>query len=198
MAKRTCTIEGCDRPHMARGWCGAHWKRWKNHGDPLHGAPTIRHWRSPELLRFWEKVDKRGPLECWPWLGRTDEKGYGLFTTALDQERRAHRFAYQTATGIDPGNLLVCHHCDNPPCVNPAHLFLGTNQDNMADMVAKGRQARMQGEQHPNRVLTSEQVLEIRRLRSQGWKVVQLATRFSTAPTNISSICTGKTWSHLS
>jgi hypothetical protein len=84
---------------------------------------------------FWSHV-RRGPAEsCWEWQGRIYGDGYGRFLGYL----ATHRLAYYFTTGVDPEELLVCHHCDNPPCCNPDHLFLGTHADNMRDMVQKGR-----------------------------------------------------------
>lgn len=86
---------------------------------------------------LWGRVDKSGgPEACWPWTGAR-HKGYGMIGIAR-KKHGTHRVAYALATG-DPGDLHVCHACDNPPCCNPAHLFLGTHQDNMRDLVAKGR-----------------------------------------------------------
>lgn len=94
--------------------------------------------------RFWSKVDQRGPNDCWPWLGARHERGYGRFILG-ERNRRANRVAWEIANARPvPDGMLVCHSCDNPPCVNPAHLWIGTLADNARDMVAKGRHANPQ------------------------------------------------------
>lgn len=86
--------------------------------------------------RFWPKVDRRGPDECWPWLAQRQQRrgNYGRF-----RDRMAHRVAYELHYGVAPGELMVCHTCDNPPCVNPAHLWLGSAAENVEDCIRKGR-----------------------------------------------------------
>lgn len=106
-------------------------------GHRVKGAVT-----QPLEERFWSKVDKSGgPAACWPWTASVDPKGYGQFAYADGTRRsgRAHRVAWILANGPISAGMSVCHSCDNPPCCNPAHLWLGTNADNVADRVRKGR-----------------------------------------------------------
>lgn len=128
---------------------------------------------------------------CHIWLGRR-MNGYGVLKV-LGREVRAHRFSYQLQHGEVPSSAMVLHRCDQPWCVNPSHLFLGTHADNMADRRVKNRQAR--GESHGRAKLTSEQVAEIRRRLSQGMRQVVLAAQYGIDQTTISAIKIGKRWS---
>jgi hypothetical protein len=93
--------------------------------------------------RFWRYVKRNGPLECWPWIGPIAKyrRGYGQFKRdgRRGKSENAHRLAWEFTHGVPPDHLFVCHRCDNPPCCNPAHLFLGTPKENHDDMVSKGR-----------------------------------------------------------
>lgn len=108
--------------------------------------------KKPLADRLWPKVDKSGgAAACWPWTAARDPKGYGTIRSDIGRANKfAHRAAWEVTNGAIPDGLLVCHRCDNPPCCNPAHLFLGTHADNMADCSAKGRTCR--GDRHGSRL----------------------------------------------
>lgn len=95
------------------------------------------------VAKFWEKVDRRGPNDCWPWTGNRNRSGYGRHYRNKTEFFQSHRFSYELhhQVKLDP-SVFVCHRCDNPPCCNPAHLWLGTPADNVADCIAKGRNSR--------------------------------------------------------
>jgi hypothetical protein len=107
--------------------------------------------RLDAAARFWKQVDRtQGENACWPWTGHRNWLGYGQYSRRINGKRlraNAQRVAYRLHYNVDPGGLLVCHTCDNPPCCNPKHLFLGNHRDNALDMVSKGR-GRWQKEAH--------------------------------------------------
>lgn len=156
---------------------------------------------------FWEKVERGAEDACWNWTGARTGKGYGYFKKRHPQTRKdvallAHRFAWVLEhRRTVPTGLLVCHHCDNRLCVNPTHLFVGTNADNMRDMARKGRasrEPRMQGEGHTLAVLTEREVRAIRRIYAAGGISQEaLGKRFGVTGKNIYMITKGKTWRHL-
>lgn len=138
-------------------------------GEPSLYKPG-HHKRLPLIDRFWVKVDRSGGEDaCWVWIACLSDKGYGQFVWHGRQEI-ASRVSYEIAYGVRPGNLEVCHSCDNPPCVNPKHLWLGTRQDNIADSVQKGRTAASKrlGEKHPFCNISDETIAEIRRRYEAG------------------------------
>lgn len=109
--------------------------------------------------RFWAKVNRLGPDDCWEWLAGKDKDGYGKFSIQ-GKSHRSHRVVYSWYYGVDLNIELVCHTCDNPSCVNPLHLFLGSPQDNMSDKVCKGRQYFTFGELNGCNKLTEETALQ--------------------------------------
>lgn len=132
---------------------------------------------------------------CWEWTGCYHKKdGYGR-TSIYGVYIVAHRVAWELMHGPVPSGLLVCHRCDNPACVRPSHLFLGTHADNQADMTAK-RRGRA-GERNGQAIITAEIALEVRRLYADGVNQSRLALKFGIAQGTVSNIITRKTWAHL-
>ena len=135
---------------------------------------------------------------CWEWNAYKDRVGYGTFRIA-ERHQMAHRVAYQLYVGEIPAGLCVCHHCDNPRCVNPAHLFLGTQADNMRDRENKGRGVfpGLSGENHGSAKLTEAQVIEIRAKYGEGARQVDLAKEFGVTQSIISMIVCGRVWTKI-
>jgi hypothetical protein len=151
---------------------------------------------------FWEQVDKSG--ECWLWLGTKDQDGYGSFYQNY-HNYRAHRVAYTLTFGSIPQGLMVLHQCNNPSCVNPAHLEVGTSRDNMLHCIRSGRhvwqthpECAQSGEKRSNAKLRVEQVLAIRDLYSQGgYSHRRLGEMFGVSHTVIQRIIAGKDWANI-
>jgi hypothetical protein len=166
-------------------------------------TPIVR----PASVRFWEKVDQTG--DCWVWLAHKDHAGYGQFTYE-SKTIRSHRVSWMLTHGEIPNGLFVCHKCDNPSCVRPDHLFLGTHSDNMRDSYKKGRKVLPErtrfvkgrqgrrGEESYWAKLTSDQVVEIRQLYEQG-SITQeaLAQRYGVNRTTVRDIINRRNWKHV-
>ena len=146
---------------------------------------------------FWSKVKIAGHDECWLWTGKTmggrGDMKYGYFTDGR-WTYYTHRFAYSVGRGPIPNRAIVMHACDEPLCCNPQHLKLGTQKDNVADMMAKGRGHKASGEEHGMSRLTKEQVLEI---YADKRPQKQIAAAYGVGLTCVSNIKTGFTWGHL-
>lgn len=157
---KTCSIDGCAKPVFARGWCSAHYTKWKKYGDPLvvrqvqmHGVSV----RERFLANF------KQTSGCWEWAGYKDPNGYGRLN--IDGKPvLAHRLSWAIFCHPIETQQQVLHRCDNPKCVRPEHLFLGDHTANMADKMAKKRHRYgvSRGEAHGRARLTAELVREIR------------------------------------
>lgn len=148
--------------------------------------------------RFWEKVNKTST--CWIWTSANDYT-YGLFSVK-GKRVKAHRFSWELHNGPIPKGkgyhgICVCHKCDIPLCVNPNHLFLGTNKDNMIDRNLKKRHAVMKGIKNPKCKLTESQVLDIRSRPIYRGSQPVLAKEFGVVQSVISAIITRKIWRHI-
>ncbi len=146
--------------------------------------------------RFWSRVQRGGPDECWPTNWPPNDRGYGVFGLRARQNVYAHRFAWVLLRGPIPRGLCVLHKCDNPPCANPAHLFLGTKTTNAADREAKGRTP--QGERSHNAKISNEDARTIRELASLSIRYGEIALRFGMSRGQVSRIVTGKQWKKIS
>ena len=151
----------------------------------------------PLAERFWAKVTKAGPDECWLWTGCRTASGYGRIGRGREGGGSGwtHRVSYELSKGQIPKGMLVCHACDRPPCVNPAHLWLGTIADNLADAARKHRVN--PGERNGNARLTSGQVLEIRRLIAAGRPIDSICGEFQIQREHFHKIRLRKLWRHI-
>lgn len=146
----------------------------------------------------WEDALKAlGP--CMIWFGfKRKNNGYGVLNTESGPVY-PHRYAYQYAFGSIPDGRRICHHCDNPPCFNPEHLFPGTQSQNLADMRRKGREHKVgsKGEKNPESIYVAEQVCQMRARFSAGEKIAVLQREYGGAYQSIHAIVHGRTWRHL-
>lgn len=151
-------------------------------------------WRKPLRERFDEGAGFSGVSSCRPWRKATSHSGYGVIgaAEANPKQLKAHRVAWELNRGPIPEGLFVLHRCDNPPCVNPWHLFLGTSQDNMDDMTKKGRQTR--GEKTNTAKLTHS---EVRLIRASSDRGAVLARRFGVSKWTVYAVLNRVTWKHV-
>jgi hypothetical protein len=151
--------------------------------------------------RFWARVTRGDG--CWTWTGTRGPKGYGRAYVpdprpgVGGRPASAHRVAWQLANGPIPAGVCVLHRCDNPPCCRPDHLFLGTNDDNIADRHAKGRDAQNKGERGGRARLTAKDVLDMREAVRRGATRASLARAYGVAAQTVDDAVCGRSWSHL-
>lgn len=161
--------------------------------DKPIAATSARSGVTPSVIqRFWRYVAKADETACWKWTGATDKDGYGRLTVRRNGGRttiRAHRLSYQLSTGEIPAGYYVLHSCDNPPCCNPAHLRLGTQRDNGADMKARGR---CKGNGYHRRVHPDEMVRAIREAVADGELQKDVAKRFEVSVSFVNALVVGR------
>lgn len=166
--------------------------------------------RRPDLRatladRFWLKVDVREPNECWEWQAGRGHYGkaklnYGAFAFFRGLSTTAHRAAYLITHGEVPDGIFVCHDCDNPPCCNPNHLFLGTGKDNAADRDQKGRYVlgdRPKGTRNHNAKLDDSLVAEARLRVAGGESLKPIAKEYGVSSEALAQAVKGHTWTHV-
>lgn len=172
--------------------------------------------REERIASFWALTIPEPNTGCWLWLGTEGPRGYGRLSFC-GRRQRANRCAWEITRGPIADGLFVCHRCDQPSCVNPDHLFLGTHQDNMSDMARKGRgrgcnpnprrgdahhaRARPEvvarGERSGSAKVTSAMVLALRARRAQGQTFLRIATEMGLPMNLVRCAAIGRTWAHL-
>lgn len=189
MTKRTCSADGCGKDHKGRGYCRSHLLRFKKYGDPLTNFdPTV----DPNET-FAKHCGEPTETGCIEWQAALTNRGYGKFKSN-QKTISAHRFSYEKHKGPIPEGFVVRHACDNPPCVNPDHLLVGTHRDNKMDAIVRNRVAL--GEEHGNSKLTEIEVAEIWQLLPHH-TYADIARRYGVAYQTIGSIDKGETWAWL-
>lgn len=192
----TCSVDGCEKPKRGRGMCVMHYQRFMKYGDANYGENIRNH--APPEIRFWRGVDKRGEDDCWNYVRGAQRGRYGLFQPGGKGSPHvgAHRYSYELSKGSIPEGLFVLHSCDNPRCVNPKHLSVGTPKDNTMDMIAKGRWGGVPiGENVASSKLKDADVIWI--LNNKHIHSEELAAKFGVSRKSIVRIKNGSGWKHI-
>lgn len=197
-----CSIDICDREAKKRKLCLAHYQRFVRDGDQFDKSPIVD--IKCIISRFKAKIGPINDNGCMEWLG-WKKRGYGRFN--IDEKVvYAHRFSYEHYIGPIPKGRCVCHTCDNPSCVNPKHLWVGTNEENQQDMRDKGRASykkgvdpgiSMRGSNHIYAKLDEEKVKDIKIKLSRGIKGTVIAREYNVVAQTIYEIKNGKNWKHI-
>lgn len=194
-----CAVAGCDRATSARGWCKRHYEIWRRHGDAGHQVRAF-HGRSANGEDAVTKLHRKSVLTtsgCREWTGWRDAGGYGRIAVGR-QMKRAHVVAWEAANGRSvPNGMVVRHRCDNPSCVQPSHLLIGTQAQNVADMIGRGRIDRS-GERNNAAKLTAQDVVAIRAKHTVGQSITNLSAEFGVSVSQVKNIVNNKQWKEVS
>lgn len=188
-----CKIANCFGSVVGFGMCSKHYQRFKRYGDPHSGKRN----HATVEERFWRNVQKTE--SCWFWLGTKSRNAYGIIGLGGRDKKyiTAHRLSYKMHHGDIPDKCVVMHSCDNPSCVNPDHLSIGTYKDNALDAIAKGRHARItpKGSKNGKSVLNEQKVLYIRSRPDVSH--AKLAAELGVSASCIRGVRSGRTWGHI-
>ena len=188
-----CSVEGCESPTRANGMCNKHNLRMRHHGTTDDNART----HAPLEVRFFRKVNKTET--CWIWTGNIRPNGYGSIQEGGKGSKTlsSHRLSYRLHKGEIPEGMVVMHSCDNPICVNPDHLSVGTYKDNTHDMIGKGRKRTVapKGIHNGGAKLNDDLVRYIRQNIHKPHAA--LARELNVGITTIRGVKSGRTWSHV-
>jgi ribosomal protein S14 len=177
-----CAVDGCDRPSRSRGWCVRHYARWTRCGNPA----GVHRYKLPWPERLWSQVTKTDT--CWLWNGEVDDDGYGHITGPDGRRGGVHRLSLaESGVAVEPF-VVVMHRCDVPNCLRPDHLRVGTNAENVADMIEKGRFRAPCGEANGHAIVTDAQVVEIRQRCASGETQRSVARAFGIAQPTVSGV----------
>lgn len=193
--ENVCSYVDCGKKKFCKGLCAAHYQQ-QRRGEKLKPLQLQYHGLT-ESVRLMLRCESREPEECWNFIGSSNKKGWhGQFHNDAGKNELAHRAAWRLFVGPIPDGMQVLHKCDNPVCLNPKHLFLGTQSDNAKDMWEKGR-ARPKsslGENHGMSKLTDGAVNEIRKSTMSG---IELARKYGVTPTTVCDVRKRRIWKHI-
>ena len=191
--RRICRIDGCIKCVEGHELCTKHYTRWRRYGDPFYVHCNVGEGDTPEQ-RFWSKVAVTADDEkCWEWLGDPSAKWYGEFR--VNHKRwGTHQYSWFLANGREP-RLQILHKCDNPRCVNPKHLYEGTQQQNVQDMIDRNRHNR--GEDVPNSKYVEGQIREVKQWLRDGLTCKEISRKNGMPRTTVSAIKFDRIWKHI-
>ena len=197
-----CKVDGCETRRARQGYCSQHYGYFARYGTATPNVKLKFHSKSLDEAYEYGVIRKEGN-ECWGWKHTTNNSGYGYFSSKGEKAIAAHRYSYEKYIGIIPDGLFVLHKCDNPPCSNPSHLFVGTNSDNIKDSYSKGRRKPVPIESMPRgdschlAKLSESQAIEIKNMITEGKGNTEIAKLFGIVHQTVSCIRNGKTWKHV-